>query len=75
MWRNIFGGMYQANEAPYDCIILIVFHNPQDFNAVKNDPHYRHMVLPDHGNFADPERTTMVTGWLEKRIKNGRIFM
>jgi hypothetical protein len=75
MLRDIFGGMYQANEAPYDCIIQIAFHSPQDFIAVKEDPHYRQVVLPDHGNFADTERTTMVTGWLEKHIENGRVVM
>jgi hypothetical protein len=49
----------------------MAFHSPEDFIAVKEDPHYKNVVLPDHGYFADVQRTTMVTGWLETHIENG----
>jgi hypothetical protein len=73
MLNQIFGGFYKANEAEYDCIIQIAFKDPQDFINVKEDPHYKKVVLPDHGNFADTERTTMVTGWLEMHVEKGQI--
>ena len=73
MMQQIFGPLYDSNLAPYDCIIQIAFNSPQDFINVKNDPHYKQVVMPDHVNFADTERTTMVTGWLETHIENGII--
>jgi hypothetical protein len=70
MMNQLFGDMYLGNVADYDCIIQIVFKDPQDFINVKNDPHYKQVVLPDHGYFADVKRTTMVTGWFEIHIRD-----
>jgi hypothetical protein len=72
MMNQLLGDMYLGNVADYDCIIQIVFKDPQDFVNVKNDPHYKAVVLPDHGHFADVKRTTMVTGWFETHIQDGQ---
>jgi EthD domain len=72
MMYRIFGELYSGNIAEYDCFIQMVFRDAQDFINVKEDPHYKKVVMPDHGNFADTKRTTMVTGWIEKHIVDGR---
>ena len=72
MIGQMFEGLPGSNVADYDCFIQIVFRDVQDFVDVKNDPHYKRVVAPDHGNFADQKRTTMVTGWFERHIAGGR---
>ena len=68
----MFPGLPESNVADHDCFIHIVFKDVQDFINVENDPHYRQVVMPDHGNFADDKRTTMVTGWFERHIAAGQ---
>lgn len=68
MNEQIFGDLHTEISADYDCIIQIVFKDVQDFINVKDDPHYKQAVLPDHGHFADTKRTKMVTGWFETHI-------
>jgi hypothetical protein len=72
MMRQIFGDMHAAMAADYDCIIQMVFNDPQDFINVKQDPHYKQVVMPDHENFADMERSRMMTGWIERHIVGGQ---
>lgn len=68
----MFPELPESNVADYDCFIHVVFKDIQDYLNVKNDPHYKEVVMPDHGNFADQKRTKMVTGWYEKHISNGQ---
>ena len=72
MIGQLFPDLPQSNIADYDCFIHIVFKDVQDFVNVKNDPHYKQVVVPDHESFADQERTTMVTGWFERHIAGGQ---
>ena len=72
MIGQMFEKLPESNVAGYDCFIQIVFRDVQDFINVKNDPHYKQVVVPDHGNFADGKRTTMVTGWFERHIAEGQ---
>lgn len=72
MLGPMFAALPESNVENYDCFIHIVFKDVQDFINVKNDPHYSQVVVPDHRNFADHERTKMVTGWYEKHIVEGR---
>ena len=69
--QQIIGNLPAAHVADYDCFIQIVFKDPQDYINVKEDPHYKQVVLPDHESFADAERTTMVTGWFERHVAGG----
>ncbi len=73
MMTQIFGDLYAGNVAEYDCIVQMVFRDVQDFINVKDDPHYKMVVLPDHGHFADVKRTSMVTGWFETHIAGGKL--
>lgn len=59
---QIFEWLPDSGIADYDAFIYIVSKDVQDFINVANDPHYQQVVVPDHQNFADHERTTMVTG-------------
>lgn len=68
----MMGGIPESCIADYDCFIQIVFRDVQDYVNVKNDPHYKQVVMPDHGNFADEKRTKMATGWFERHIKDGQ---
>ncbi|KAL1963920.1 hypothetical protein VTN77DRAFT_7726 [Rasamsonia byssochlamydoides] len=71
---QIFGSMPETQQvADYDCFIQIVFRDVADYIAVKEDPHYKEVIFPDHANFADMARTKMVTGWLEVHVENGRV--
>ena len=72
MMGQMFAELPESNVADYDCFIHIVFKDVQDFINVKNDPHYKQVVMPDHGNFADQKRTKMVTGWFERHIAEGQ---
>ncbi len=69
---QMFAELPESSIADYDCFIHIVFKDVQDFINVKNDPHYKQVVMPDHGNFADQKRSTMVTGWFERHIAGGQ---
>ena len=69
---QIFARLPEYPITDYDAFIHIVFKIVQDFN-VTNDLYYKQLVVPDHRNFADHERTTMVTGWLETHIVNGKV--
>lgn len=68
MMGQIFGSLHPGNVADCDCFVQIVFRDVQDFINVKEDPHYKKMVVPDHENFADGKRTTIVTGWFESHM-------
>ena len=74
--KKLMGQMFEelpeSRIADYDAFIHIVFKDVQDFINVRNDPYYKQVVVPDHRNFADQERTTMVTGWLETHIVEGK---
>jgi EthD domain len=72
MMKQIFGELYAGNVADYDCFVQVVFKDVQDFINVKDDPYYKQVVMPDHANFADTKRTSMVTGWMETHIADGR---
>jgi EthD domain len=72
MMGQIFGDLHAGNVADFDCLVQIVFRDVQDFINVKDDPHYKQVVFPDHQNFADINRTTMVTGWFEAHITDGK---
>ena len=69
---QIFEWLPDSGIADYDAFIHIVFKEVQDFINVANDPHYQQVVVPDHQNFADHERTTMVTSWFETHIVEGK---
>ena len=58
--------------ADYDALIQIVFRDVEDYISIRNDAHYKQVVLPDHANFADHTKTTMVTGWFERHIVGGQ---
>ena len=68
----MFPGMPESHYADQDAFVQIVFKDLDDYLAVKNDPHYQHVVNPDHKNFADGARTKIMTGWYEKHIANGQ---
>lgn len=70
--NTIFGDLPAAKIADHDSFIQIVFKDDQDYINVMEDPHYKQVVMPDHGNFADMERTTMVIGWLERHVTGGQ---
>ena len=70
---QIFGDVPEGHIADCDCFIQIVFRDVQDYIAVKEDPHYKQVIFPDHANFADMTRTTMVTGWLETHVVDGKL--
>lgn len=72
MMGQMFAELPESNVADYDCFIHIVFKDVQDFINVKNDPHYKQVVMPDHEKFADQKRTKMVTGWFERHIAEGQ---
>ena len=72
MMGEIFGEIPESCVADYDCFIQMVFRDLQDYISVKNDPHYKQVVMPDHGNFADQKRTKIVTGWYEKHVSQGQ---
>ncbi|KAL8747103.1 MAG: hypothetical protein Q9190_000966 [Brigantiaea leucoxantha] len=72
MIGQMFPGLPESNVADYDCFIHIVFSDVQDYINVKNDPHYKQAVVPDHANFADGKKTTMVTGWFERHVTGGQ---
>ena len=67
----MFGGYPENKIADPDCFVQIMFRDVQDYVNVKNDPHYQQVVVPDHLNFADAERTAMITGWFERHIGTG----
>ncbi|KAK4902961.1 hypothetical protein LTR49_026966 [Elasticomyces elasticus] len=52
---------------------MIVFRNVQDYINVKDDPHYRTVVNPDHVNFADGPGTMMSFGWFENHLADGKL--
>ena len=70
---QIFARLPEHLIADYDAFIHIVFKIVQDSLNVTNDPHYKQVVVPNHRNFADHERTTMVIGWLGTHIVDGKV--
>ncbi|KAL9592940.1 MAG: hypothetical protein Q9219_007706 [cf. Caloplaca sp. 3 TL-2023] len=68
---SLFPNLPTINHAPYDAFVQIVFRDIQDYINVKNDPHYRDVVNPDHGNFADAAGTRMAVGWFERHVCGG----
>ena len=64
--------MSSGHVADPDCFIQVVFKDLDDYMSVKDDPHYKQVVMPDHEHFADPVRTTMATGWFEKHVASGQ---
>ncbi|KAI9779587.1 MAG: hypothetical protein M1816_003468 [Peltula sp. TS41687] len=70
--NKIFGDLPAAKVADHDSFIQIIFKDDQDYINVMEDPHYKQVVNPDHANFADLERTTMVIGWLERHVVGGK---
>ena len=74
MLRQIFGDFPEGHTAGYDCFIQILFKDVEDYIRAKSDPYYRNVIFPDHANFADPTRTTFVTGWVETHIADGQLI-
>lgn len=73
MMAQIFGNLPECSLSDCDCFIQIVFRDVQDYIAVKEDPQYKEVIAPDHANFADMSRTTMVTGWLDTLVVDGEV--
>lgn len=73
MLQQIFGNLPEGHTASYDCFIQILFKDVDDYIRAKDDPYYRDVIFPDHANFADPARTTFVTGWVETHISNAQL--
>ncbi|RJE23788.1 hypothetical protein PHISCL_03873 [Aspergillus sclerotialis] len=59
-----------ANIADYDCIVQIVFRDIEDFLAMKADPEYQRLVVPDHEKFADTKRSKMTIGYIQDFLKD-----
>lgn len=59
--------------ADSDAFVQIVFRDIQDYINVKEDPHYKEIVAPDHANFADGQKTRIVIGWLESHVEDGKV--
>ena len=72
MMERIFAQMPESKIADYDTLIHIIFREAKDLINLRSDPHYKRVVMPDHENFADQEKTTMVTGWYERHIAEGQ---
>ena len=72
MTRQIFDKLPESSVADYDCFVHIVFRDVQDFISVTSDPLYKQVIIPDHENFADSERTKMITGWFGRHITEGK---
>ena len=70
---TLFPNLPGVNHSPYDAIVTIVFRDAQDYINVKNDPHFRSVVNPDHVNFADGANTMMSYGWFEKHVADGKL--
>ncbi|KAL3473671.1 EthD domain-containing protein [Aspergillus californicus] len=73
MMKRIFGNFPEGKTADYDCFIQILFRDVEDYIRAKNDPYYQEVILPDHANFADNERTVFVTGWVHTLILDGKL--
>lgn len=73
MMTQIFGNFPEGQTAGYDCIIQIAFKDVQDYIRAKDDPYYKEVILPDHTQFANAEKTLFVTGWLETHVSNGQV--
>jgi len=56
-----------------DAVIQIVFKHLEDYERVREDPHFLSVVNPDHHNFADAERTRFSMGWFEKHVEDGKV--
>ena len=74
MMNQIFGDFPETGMADFDCLIQITFRDVQDYIDVRQDPLYREVISPDHGNFADLARTKMVIGWLETHMAYGKLL-
>lgn len=73
MMSELFPGFPDAKVADYDLFVQMVFKDPEDFIAMREDPHYKNVVHPDHVHFADGARTTMTCGWFETHVWNGQL--
>jgi hypothetical protein len=62
-----------ANIADCDAVIQVVFKDIQDYLRVREDPHFKSVVNPDHVNFADPQKTRFAMGWFEVHVRDGKI--
>lgn len=71
--ERMFPNLPSVNTAPYDAMVQIVFRDVEDYIRVKDDPHYRTVVNPDHANFADASKTLMSAGWFERHIADGQL--
>ncbi|KAL9598508.1 MAG: hypothetical protein Q9179_003885 [Wetmoreana sp. 5 TL-2023] len=70
---KLFPNLPLVNRAPYDAFVQIIFKDVQDYIKVKDDPHYRTVVNPDHANFADGPNTMMSFGWFERHVADGKL--
>lgn len=73
MMGQIFGNFPEDHISPYDCLIQIAFRDAQDYINVTEDPQFKEVVFPDHAHFADTQKTTVVTGWLETHLVDGKL--
>lgn len=57
-------------DSPEDCdaFVQILFKSFEDYTNVREDPHYKQVVLPDLANFGDPSRSSITFGWFERHI-------
>ena len=70
---KLFPNLPSVNRSDVDAFVTIVFRDVSDYIAVKNDPHFKKVVNPDHVNFSDGPNTVMSYGWFEKHVSDGRL--
>ena len=71
---ELYGGhLPPSNVSDADAIIQIVFKDIQDYQRVRQDPHFISVVNPDHVNFADPKKTRLSMGWFEVHVRDGKV--
>lgn len=68
MMDRIFPSGHKPETAVFDTVIQITFEDIQNYLNVLEDDHFKQVVMPDHGNFADGKRTMMTTGWFERHV-------
>lgn len=71
--QPIFGDLPAEKVADYDAVVQIVFRDVEDYVKVRQDPHYKQVVVPDHDNFADGRRTKFVTGSFVVHVADGKL--
>lgn len=71
--KPIFGDLPAEKVAEYDAVVQIVFRDVEDYVKVRQDPHYKQVVVPDHDNFADGAKTKFVTGSFEYHVADGKL--